>query len=84
MNNDNHQNQAEEQLQTEETLGSYSRALDPLHHSTSLHHFGMPYTGSALPLTTGGTYDDLHKYGGIGKKLHSTSLYDHGNKGKIR
>ena len=72
-------------------LGSYgSGALGSLHSLTptvgSLHsytptvgsHYGMPVHGGSL----GSSYDDLHKYGGIGKKTHTGSLYDHGSKGK--
>ena len=77
-------------------LGSYSGALGSLHSLTptvgslhsltpavgSLHGYTAP-SHSGLGLGSSSSYDDLHKYGGIGKKLHTSSLYDHGSKGKF-
>lgn len=31
-----------------------------------------------------GSYDDLHKYGGIGKKIHIGKIYDHVPGGKFQ
>lgn len=53
----------------------------PLHgtYSNAYGGLGGGALGSGL---SSGSYDDLHKYGGIGKKAHTSSLYDHGSKGK--
>ena len=37
------------------------------------------YNGPHLPVNS---YDDLHKYGGIGRKSHIGNIYDHGAQGK--
>jgi len=68
-------NDQNEQLHAQETIGHYGG------------HGGLGAIHSLYTPTSGGlssgSYDDLHKYGGIGKKSHLTSLYDQGSKGRL-
>ncbi|KAH9391105.1 hypothetical protein TYRP_006699 [Tyrophagus putrescentiae] len=60
-------------------LGGYGM---PIHTGgTYGSAYGSGLSGGIGGGLSSGSYDDLHKYGGIGKKAHTSSLYDHGSKG---